>query len=721
MATTLRLERNEGGVAHLVMDLEDRSMNVLTPLFIEELAGAVEEIAADEGITGVVLCSAKKTFMAGADLKNLGDLFDVSGDAAAALNRVGRFSAVLRRMETCGKPFVAAINHTALGGGLELALACHGRIAANEPKSKIGLPEVTIGLLPGGGGTQRLPRLIGVQASLELMTRGTHLNPPKAAELGIVDRVVEPDALVAAAEAWLADNPAAEQPWDVKGFKIPGGSPANHPGVMQTFMAGAALVAKETRRNYPAPLSILSCVYEGTIVPMDTGLRIEARYFLKLLRDPVAHNMVRTLFVNKQAADKLARRPEGVPKLTVAKLGVLGAGMMGAGIAYAAAKVGIEVVLLDRDEASAAKGKDYSRGVVAKLVEKGRLTKDRANDLLGRIQPTTDYAELAGAQLVIEAVFEDRSIKADVTKKAEAVLGPEAIFASNTSTLPITGLAKASSRPERFIGLHFFSPVEKMPLVEVIVGEDTSQETIAQSLDFVQQIRKTPIVVNDSRGFYTSRVFSTFAQEGVKMLSEGIAPALIENVAKQAGMPVGPLAVSDEVSIELLYKIEKQTRADLGEAYVAGPAWPVAQHFVEELGRLGRKSGAGFYDYPENGPKRLWSGLADVYPPLDQQPTVDEIRDRLMYRQALETARCLEEGVLTHAEDADIGSIFGWGFPAYTGGTASFIDTLGMSAFVKRCDELAERYGERFAVSDAMRSRAQSGETYFGSGSRKAA
>ena len=502
---TITISRDDDGIATLTFDLKDRSMNVVTREFIHELGDAVEALAVDESVRGVIIASGKDSFLAGADLKATDELFDASGPVDQVLQKIGSWSRTFRRLETSGKPYVAAINGTALGGGLELALACHYRVCADNPKALLGQPEVSIGLLPGAGGTQRLPRLIGVQPALEMMLKGRHIKAARALALGVVDELVAPDKLLDAARAWLRDVGDPEQPWDKKGFKVPGGAGAMHPGAAQTFMFGAALVAKETRHNYPAPIAIISAVYEGTIVPMDTGLAIEARYFVALLRDPVAKNMIRTLFINKQAADKLKRRPEGVPKLNVDKLGILGAGMMGAGIAYVAAKMGIDVVLLDTDLDRAQMGKDYSRSLLAKRIERNRITKDQANTLLARIKPTMNYADLAGAALVIEAVFEDRNIKADVTAKAEAQLATDAIFASNTSTLPISGLAEASKRPANFIGLHFFSPVDKMPLVEVIVGKQTSRVCIAQALDLVQKLKKTPIVVNDSRGFYTSR------------------------------------------------------------------------------------------------------------------------------------------------------------------------------------------------------------------------
>lgn len=713
MFETIDYQKDAEGIVTLTIDLKDRSMNVLTPQFTSDLAEAIERIAGDEGVRGAVITSAKDSFLAGADLKGFDALFALAReDAKAAYEQARSFSMLLRRMETCGKPFAAAINGTALGGGLEICLACHYRVAANAPKAVLGLPEVQVGLLPGAGGTQRLPRLIGLEASLPLMLQGKHVNPGKAGELGIVHRVVEPGEELAAARQWLLESPDAEQPWDRKGFKVPGGAGAMHPRAAQTFMVGAAMVAKETRHNYPAPIAILSSVFEGTIVPMDTGLKIESRYFTKLLADPVAQNMVRTLFVNKQKADKLAYRPADVPRLKVQKLGILGAGMMGAGIAYVSAMAGQQVVLLDTSQEAAEKGKGYSEKLLAKALERGKTSREKADAVLARIHPTTDYQDLAGCDLVIEAVFENRGIKADVTARAEAVLGEDAIFASNTSTLPITGLAEASRRPERFIGLHFFSPVDKMPLVEVIVGEKTSEATIAQALDYVAAIRKTPIVVNDSRGFYTSRVFGVFTNEGITMLAEGVSPALIENAAKFAGMPVGPLAVTDEVTLDLGWKVAEQTRADLGDRFEPQTGEPVVRKFVEELDRKGKRFGKGFYDYPVEGPKHLWPGLAEVYPPAEEQPDADYVAKRLLYIQALETARCMEEGVITRAEDGDIGSIFGWGFPPYTGGTLSFVDTIGIKKFVKECERMARRHGKRFRPSKWLKERAKRGEPF---------
>ncbi len=711
--STIDIDIGDDGVAVLTIDLGDRPMNVMTPGFLADLATAVERVAADGTIKGAVITSGKDSFMAGADLLELVETFgERSADDLLAITR--GLQQTLRRLETSGKPVAAAINGTALGGGLEVCLACHHRVVADRQDVVLGLPEVQVGLLPGGGGTQRLPRLIGIEPALQLITQGKHVKPAEARDLGFVDQVVPAGEVVATARQWVLANEGATQPWDRKGFNVPGGAGLMHPGVVQTLTVGSALVQKQTNHNYPAPISILSAVYEGTVLPMDRALEIESQYFVSLLLDPVSRNMMRTLFVNKNAADKLVRRPKGPEKQPVKKLGILGAGMMGAGIAYVSARAGIATVLLDVSKEKAEAGKDYSRKLLEKAIERKKTTSEDADSVLDRIATTSAYEDLQGCELVIEAVFEDRKIKADVSAKAEAQLPDTAVFASNTSTLPITGLAEASTRPGQFIGIHFFSPVDKMPLVEVIVGERTDEAAIARALDYVQQIRKTPIVVNDSRGFYTSRVFSVFSREGIIMLAEGVNPALIENVAKQAGMPVGPLAVTDEVSLELSWHITRQTMADLGDAYRASPADDVIRLFVEELDRKGRRAGAGFYDYGEGGEKRLWPALREHFPRAASQPEPEEIRKRLLYSQALETVRCLDEGVVTHAADADIGSVFGWGFPPYTGGTISFIETVGLPAFVAEADRLAEAYGPRFAVPGSLRNMAAEGRTFYG-------
>ncbi len=702
------------GVAVLTIDVPDKPMNVMTPNFLADLKEAVARITNDANVKGAVITSGKDAFMAGADLKDLVATFDQRIDAAEVYGWCRGLQQSLRKLETCGKPVAAAINGTALGGGLEICLACHYRVAANNPKAVFGLPEVQVGLLPGGGGTQRLPRLIGIEPALQLITQGKHVKPGEAVELGFVDKLVEPGTEIDIARTWVLEEGDPEQPWDKKGFKVPGGAGLMNPSAIQTFMVGTSLLQKMTNHNYPAPIAIMSAVYEGTVLPMDTALDVETKYFVSMLMNPVSRNMTRTLFINKGAADKLVRRPRGPEKRVVTQLGILGAGMMGAGVAFVSARAGMQVVLLDTTQEQADKGKDYSRNLLQKRVEKGRMTTEEACVLLERIHPTTDYEDLRGCELVIEAVFEDRAIKADVTAKAEAVMADDAIFASNTSTLPITGLAEASKRPKQFIGIHFFSPVDKMPLVEVILGKETADVATAQALDYIQQIRKTPIVVNDSRGFYTSRVFGVFSREGINMLAEGVNPALIENVARHAGMPVGPLAVTDEVSIELSHHVMTQTKTDLGDQYIASPADAVIEKLMD-LGRKGKKAGKGFYAYPQDGRKHLWSGLTDLYPRASEQPSADEVRKRILYVQAIETVRCMDEGVVMHPADADIGSIFGWGFPPYTGGTVSFIETEGLAAFVEEADRLTEKYGPRFAVPDSLRKMAENNETFYSS------
>ena len=713
MNDTIQYAVDSDGIALLTIDLPGKPMNVLTPELMSDLEETVARAAADDAVKGVVLTSGKKAFIAGADIKDMVTAYDrgVSAEEAAGFSR--ELNRVLRGIETCGKPVAVAINGLALGGGLEVCLACHYRVLAEDTGAVLGFPEVNIGLLPGAGGTQRAPRLIGFRNAATMILQCKNQRPRQALEIGLVHETAPAAEIVERARRWVLEKGDPAQPWDKKGFKFPGGGLA-HPATAQTFMGGNALLTKATRHNYPAPIAAQSAIFEGAATTFDAGLEIESQYFGTLLAGPVARNMMRTLFVNKGRADKLARRPEGVEKSQVRKLGILGAGMMGAGIAYVSARAGIEVVLLDTSRENAERGKGYSEGLLNKAIERGYSTEEQAAALLGLIHPTTSYHDLQGCDLVIEAVFENMELKADVTRKTEAVVPERCIFASNTSTLPITGLARASERPEQFIGLHFFSPVDKMPLVEIILGEKTNDEALARSLDYIRQIRKTPIVVNDSRGFYTSRVFSTYTAEGISMLAEGVQPALIENAAKLAGMPVGPLAVTDEVTIELAWKIGRETAAAKGVDYPYDTASAAIVKMVEDLDRKGKRYGKGFYEYPEGGRKFLWPGLAEHFPAAQSQPDVAELQTRLLVIQSLETARCVEEGVVTHAEDGDIGSIFGWGFPPYTGGTLSYIDTQGIAAFVAECDRLAAIHGERFAVSDWLRTRAEAGQAFHG-------
>jgi 3-hydroxyacyl-CoA dehydrogenase/enoyl-CoA hydratase/3-hydroxybutyryl-CoA epimerase len=712
MTNTIQYTVDSDGIAIFTIDLPGKSMNVLTAELLQDLETLIERVAADGAVKGAVLTSGKKAFIAGADIKDLVTAYDRGMTRKEAFDWSFALNRRLRRMETCGKPFAAAINGLALGGGLELCLACHYRVMVDDANAVIGFPEVNIGLLPGGGGTQRLPRLIGMAESMPLILQCTNVNAQKALQLGIVHELAPASEILERARAWLIQRGDPLQPWDKKGFKVPGGAGAMTPKNAQNLMVGTSLLAGKTQHNYPAPIAAMSAIYEGCITPIDTGLNIESQYFATLLTGPIARNMMRTLFLNKGAADKLSRRPAGIEKSQVKKLGILGAGMMGAGIAYVSARAGINVVLLDSDREKAEHGKAYSTGLMDKAMARGHATAEKKDRLLGLIHTTADFADLEGCDLVIEAVFENVEIKADVTAKTEAVIPTTAIFASNTSTLPITGLAGASIRPQQFIGIHFFSPVDKMPLVEVIVGAKTSNEAIAHSLDFIQQIGKTPIVVNDSRGFFTSRVFGTFTSEGMRMLAEGIKPALIENAAKMAGMPVGPLAVTDEVAIELAWKVGKATAAALGQTYPADPAQQVIATMVEKLQRKGKRHGAGFYEYPVDGKKHLWPGLAEHFPQRAEQPDVAELKQRLLYIQALESARCFEENVITHPADADVGSVLGIGFPAWTGGTLSYIDTIGIGHFVAACDHLAKVLGPRFAISAWLRERAENNQAF---------
>ncbi len=707
----IAIETGADGVAILTLNNADESMNVVSDDWLGEMNAAIVQLRDDAAVTGVVITSGKKAFMAGADLKLM-----VAAYGRLTVHQAYEFSqkatAMHRALETMGKPVVCAMNGLALGGGFELALACHYRVLADDPKAIVGLPEVNVGLLPGSGGTQRLARMIGVQAALDLLLTGRSLSPAEALKAKIVDELAPSGDVVAAAKAWLATGPSPVRKWDVKGYAAPEQRMMIIPEVAMGFSVGVAQVVDKAGYNMPAAPAILSAVFEGIQLPIDKALSVESKYFAKLLTDPVARNIIRTTFISKQAAEKGARRPAGVAKTTFTKVGVLGAGMMGAGIALISAQAGIDVVLIDRDVATAEKGKGYSAKVFGKQVAKGAMTQDKADAILARITPTDDFAQLDGCQMVIEAVFEDLGIKAETTRKAEAVIPADAIFASNTSTLPIGQLAEASARPAQFIGTHFFSPVDRMGLVEVIMGKQTAPETLAKALDFVAQVRKTPIVVNDSRGFYTSRVFRMMIFEGVAMLEEGVEPARIENAAKAAGFPVGPLALLDEVTMELPVKILEDAAGEAGNTYTIEKGMAVLKRMIA-MGRGSRKAGGGFYAYPEGAPKHLWKGLAEEFPVSAEQPDQSELKARLLYAQAIETARCLEEGVIETSEDGDLGAVYGWGFPAWTGGTLSFIDTVGIAAFVAECDRLAQLYGERFAPSAWLRARADKGEGFY--------
>ncbi len=732
-----KIDVDGDGIALITFDVPGRSMNTITASVIRDLYALVDKIKSDEAIKGAVFASGKESgFCAGADLGEMNERGVAAGGKEpktedeklkAQFERGFGLNKVYRELETCGKPVAVAIEGLALGGGLELCLACHYRVAADNPKIKLGLPESKVGLLPGAGGTQRLPRLIGVQNAAMMILQGADKSPQEAKGLGFVNEVVGPGKTIEAAKAWVKTKPGAVAPWDVKGYKVKDGPFT--PGGAMTSVGGNAMVSKQTNLNYPAQRNILSCIFEGVQVPIDAALRIESRYFLKTAATPQAKGMIRTLFVSMQALGKGANRPEGLAQYNIKKVAVLGAGLMGAGIAYVQAKAGIETILLDVGQESADKGKAYSKRIVDKDISRGKTTKEKGDALLALIKPSTDYSLIEGADLVVEAVFENPALKAEVTKKAEAYLADTAVMGSNTSTLPITGLAEASVRPANFIGIHFFSPVERMGLVELIVGAKTSKETLAKAIDYVVKIRKTPITVNDHRGFYTSRCFGTYPAEGVEMLMEGIAPAIIENVGRQCGMPMGPLEVSDSVGLDTALKIGK-TNAELNQQdYKKDPRAGLLSWIVEDKGRVGRKGAKGYYEYGEDGkPTRIWPGLSERIevkvkecPPELKQ----ELTKRFLVRQCIEVARCFEEGVITDPRDADVGSILAWGFAPYTGGCVSYIDLFwGAAKFVAEADRLADKYGERFRPNTLLRDMAKTNQSFydrFGAKDKKAA
>jgi len=705
------------GIAVLTFDQDGHSTNVINQATMTAFNDAFQAAVANAEVKGIIITSAKKDFIAGADLEMVVNMTDPQEVFALTKSLTEGF----RKIETCGKPVVAAINGSALGGGLELTLACHYRVAVNDGAIQLGLPEVMIGLLPGAGGTQRLPRLIGIQKALQHILQGTRMRPDKALSEGIIHELVATkEDLIPAAKKAILEKGLKVQPWDQKGFKIPGGG-VQSPDGAQTFTAGIALLRKQTYGNYPGAWYAMSAVYEGLQLPIDRALIVEARYFTKAHSTKEAKHMIRTLFFHKNEADKGAARPKNIGEIPLKKVGVLGAGMMGAGIAYVSAEAGLETVLKDISIENAEKGKDYSRKILGEKLSKKRLTQEQHDAKLALITPTADPAAVAGSDLIIEAVFEDRDLKARVTAESEAVIAESAVFASNTSTLPITGLAEASKRPANFIGLHFFSPVEKMPLVEIIMGKETSDHALAMAVDYVKKIKKTPIVVNDSRGFYTSRVFATYVNEAFYLLDEGVAPALIENAGKAAGMPVAPLALADEVSLELMKHIADQTIEDLGDEAlnhpVKGPALKltvkIGKTFVDELGRKGKKVGVGFYDYPQGGKKQLWGELGKYFPAKDHGLDLETLKQRMLLVQSVDAVRCLEEGVLRNPQDGDIGSIFGWGFAPYTGGAISYVEYVGLDAFIARCHDFAARFGPRFAAPQLLLDMQKAGKTSF--------
>jgi len=722
-----KFETDADGIALVTWDIPGRSMNVLDETSILEIEEIVKQTTNDAAIKGVVITSAKEAFCAGADLSMLETmsrtytaLLKEKGEEAAnqvLFDQSRRFSQAFRSIEVSGKPWVAAINGLALGGGFEITLSCHYRVAAENPKTRLGLPEIKVGLFPGAGGTQRVPRIVPPQDAMTLLLKGEAVNLARAKALNLIHAIVPASDLIKAAKDWIKGGGKAVAPWDEKGFKLPGGPVFSKAG-MQMFPAGNAIYRRETYDNYPAARAIMSCVYEGLQLPIDAALRVESRYFAKILRSNEAAAMIRSLFLSMQELNKGARRPVGVPPTKVKKLAVIGVGFMGASVGYVSAQAGIDVVLVDRDQESADKGKAHAKTVIDGQVAKGRMKQEAGDAILSRITATADYNAIKECDLVIEAVFEDRKVKADTFAKAQPLLKEGAIFASNTSTLPINSLAEEFKDQGRFLGIHFFSPVEKMMLVEIILGKNTGDVALATALDYVRAIGKTPIVVNDSRGFFANRCVMRYIAEGNEMLLEGVPPAMIENTAKMAGMPVGPLSLQDEVALDLGLKITKATEADLGPNAVNQAQKKLMVEMVEKQGRFGRKNGKGFYDYPEKGKgqKSLWPGLASLQPKHLDPDTLDveELKQRFLVAQAVEAARTVEDRVITDVREADVGSILGFGFAPFTGGTLSYIDFMGTKTFVELCQRFEKKYGSRFTPPKLLEEMAAKGETFYG-------
>jgi 3-hydroxyacyl-CoA dehydrogenase/enoyl-CoA hydratase/3-hydroxybutyryl-CoA epimerase len=730
--THFRLEVDADGIALATWDMPGRSMNVITPEVMEELARIVDHVAGEEAIKGCVVASGKEAFSGGADLtmlQGLGAEYErlvrEKGEEAAMsffFEESRKLSLLYRRLETCGKPFAAAVHGVCLGGAFELALACHYRVLSDADSTRVGLPEVKVGLFPGAGGTQRVARLMQTGDALQMLFKGEQIRPLMARNMGLVHAVAPRDGIVQAAKDWIRNGGSAEAPWDQKGYKLPSNKVFSAAG-MQIWPPANAIYRRETQDNYPAIRAILESVYQGLQLPMDLALRVESRWFAKILRSKEAAAMIRTFFVSMQDLNKGARRPKDVPPANLKKVGVVGAGFMGASVAYVTANAGLEVVLIDRDVEAAEKGKAHSHKLMTDQVMKGRAKTADRDALLARITPSADYGDLASCDLVIEAVFEDPKVKAEVIGKVEAAIRPDCIFASNTSTLPISGLAKNSRNAGQFIGIHFFSPVEKMMLVEIIMGRETGDRALATALDYVRAIKKTPIVVNDSRGFFANRCVLAYILEGHLMLTEGVPASMIEQAGKQAGMPVGPLSLNDEVGVDLGLKILRATKAQLGDAAIVPEQEELLTRLVEHEGRFGRKNKKGFYDYPEGGQKRLWPGLKDlqVNPAAAELIDMQELKRRLLVTQALEAARTFEEGVVTDPREADVGSILGFGFAPYTGGALSYIDFMGAGVFVELCRNLQAKHGDRFAPPKLLVEMAASGETFYGRAAAKQA
>ena len=721
--TDFVMETDTNGVALITWDTVGKSMNVMNQNAFELLSDLVDEALADDAVKGIVLTSGKDTFAGGMDLNVIAKMKEDAGDdpARGVFEGVMQMHGVLRKIERAGmdpktqkggKPIATALPGTALGIGLELPLSTHRIFCADNSKAKIGLPEIMVGIFPGAGGTTRLVRKMGAMAAAPFLLEGKLSDPDRAKRAGIIDEVVADP--VAAAKEWVLNAKDADlvKIWDAKGYKMPGGAPY-HPAGFMTFVGASAMVNGKTQGVYPAAKALLSAVYEGALVPFDTALKIEARWFTNVLMNPSSGAMIRSLFINKEALEKGAVRPKDVADQKVKKVGVLGAGMMGAGITLVSAQAGIEVILLDQNQEAADRGKAYSASYMDKGIARKKATEEKKEQLLSRITATTNFAELKGCDLIVEAVFEDPKIKAEVTAKVEAVIGEGCIFASNTSTLPITDLAKASQRPDQFIGIHFFSPVEKMLLVEIIKGKQTGDVAVAKALDYVRQIRKTPIVVNDARFFYANRCIIPYINEGMRMVAEGVAPALVENAARLVGMPLGPLQLVDETSIDLGAKIARATRAAMGDAYPDGAVDEVV-FWMEAEGRLGRKAKAGFYSYDDKGKRQgLWDGIGGKYTEYESQPDLITVQHRLLFAQVLEAVRALEEGVLEDIREGDVGAILGWGFAPWSGGPFSWLDMIGAPYAAERCDQLAEAFGDRFDCPDLLREMAAKGHSFY--------
>jgi 3-hydroxyacyl-CoA dehydrogenase/enoyl-CoA hydratase/3-hydroxybutyryl-CoA epimerase len=695
------------GIGILSINQVNNPTNLFSTEFITSYIELSNNVVADKDIKGMILTSGRSMFMPGADLRELQTMGD---DPQKTFDGTMQMHQSLRALETAGKPFVAAINGTAMGGGLELCLTCHHRIVLNNVKIKLGFPEAKVGLLPAGGGNSKVPYLLGIQNSLMYLLQGKEVRPAQALKDGLIDDLAESqEELIQKAKDWILANPNPVQPWDNKKHRVPGGDVWSANGV-QTLVGAAGNLGKMAHGNYPAQSYIMKVIHDGLPITIDRALEIEARYFIKLLASKEAKNMIRTGFMELQKAKKGIARPKTEPKYEIKKLGILGAGMMGAGIAYVSAKAGMDVVLKDVSQEGADKGKAYSKAILDKAISKNRSTPEKAEALLSKIEATADPASMKDCDLVIEAVFEDPKLKAIVTAETEAVLGADKVYASNTSTIPITELAKASSRPDNFIGIHFFSPVEKMPLVEIIVGEKTEAKAIAAAVDYTVAIGKIPIVVNDSRGFYTSRCFGTFVSEGSFMVEEGVPAAMVENVAKAEGMAVGPLAVIDEVTLTLGLHVYESDPTPNKPAFQER-SYKMQKDLVDNHDRKGKKWGAGFYDYPKGLPKKLWPGLAEKYNANVDYLDKETVGKRILHRQAIEAFKCLEEGVLNSVVDGDLGSVLGWGFPIFTGGALSYIDFVGMQQFVAECDDFSSRFGARFAVPDGLRALSEAGKS----------